>query len=91
MTLHQIIFNTIEGDMVVIQGTNKKDIFKDAYARLLSLPVNREVLDEWCIKFPTFKEFYEWLNDHCYYEFPIGNDDWYINTWIHYNTWKVTE
>lgn len=91
MTLHQIIFTNIDGDMVVIQGTNKADVFLDAYARLLSLPLHEDAMQEWCIKVPTLNRFYDWLNERAYFEFPVEVDGSYINTFIHYNTWEVTE
>lgn len=92
MTLHQIIFTNIDGDMVVIQGTKKSDIFLDAYARLLSLPMDEDAMNEWCITLPTLKQFHDWLSRHLYYEFPVEIDigGGYVNTFIHYNTWEVT-
>ena len=93
MTLYQIIFTNIDGDMVVIQGTNQADVFLDAYARYLELPVNEDAMNEWCIRKWSLTRFHSILTSGGYLEIPfepeIGGS--YINTFIHYNTWEVTE
>lgn len=37
MTVHQLIFSTDDGALGIVQGTCKEDVFKDGYARYLSM------------------------------------------------------
>ena len=90
--LHQIIFANIDGDMAVIQGTNKKDVLTDAYCRYLELPVEEDVMNEWGIEKYSPTVFNDILTKGGYLELPYAPPyGGYVNTFIRYNTWEETE
>lgn len=94
MTLHQIIFHTEYGDLVVIQGTNQADIFKDAYARYLSLEVYDDDFVMECFNYKTLNLndfFTELLANHSIIVPVDAHDNLYeyYKVYIHYNTWEV--